>query len=57
MTKDDFDFETWFDSLAVMVLDKTGVELRDPDSVRQDYETGRNLADVADEIAAEYGDE
>lgn len=56
MTKEDFDFETWFDSLAAMVLDKTGVEFRDEESVREDYENGRNLADVADEIAAEYGD-
>lgn len=56
MTKDEFDFETWFDSLSMMVLDRTGVEFRDEDSVRADYEAGRNLADIADEIAAEYGD-
>jgi len=56
MTKSDFDFETWFDSLAMMVLDKTGVEFRDQDTVREDYESGRNLADVADQIAAEYGE-
>lgn len=54
MTKDEFDFETWFDSLAMMVLDKAGVDFRDQESVLQDYEGGRNLADVADEIAAEY---
>ena len=56
MTKNEFDFETWFDSLSMMVLDATGVEFRDMESVRDDYEKGRNLADVADEIAAEYGD-
>lgn len=57
MTNREFDFETWFDSLSMMVLDRTGIEFRDQDSVRQDYEKGRNLADVADEIAAEYGDQ
>ena len=56
MTKNEFDFETWFDSLSMMVLDATGVEFRGMESVRDDYEKGRNLADVADEIAAEYGD-
>jgi len=55
MTKNEFDFDTWFDSLAMMVLDQAGVEFHDQESVRQDYENGRNLADVADEIAAEYG--
>lgn len=55
MTKSDCDFGTWFDNLSMMVLDATGVEFRDMDSVRADYENGRNLADVADEITAEYG--
>ncbi|MEW6164417.1 MAG: hypothetical protein AB1642_05080 [Pseudomonadota bacterium] len=41
---------------AAMVLDKCGVEFRDEDAVRSDYEAGKNCADVADEIAAEYGD-
>lgn len=54
MTKADFDFATWFDNLAVVVLDKSGVEFRDEESVRSDYESGRNMYDVADEIAAEY---
>lgn len=57
MTKSDFDFETWFDCLANMVLDKSGIEFRDMDSVRDDYEAGRNCADVADEIAAEFNDD
>jgi hypothetical protein len=57
MTKDEFDFGTWFDSLSMMVLDRTGIEFRDQESVRQDYEKGRNLADVADEIADEYGEQ
>jgi hypothetical protein len=56
MTNQEFDFETWFDHLAMMVLDLSGFALRDPDCVREDYEQGRNLADVAEEIAAEYRD-
>ena len=56
MTKNEFDFDTWFDNLALMVLDKAGVEFRDMESVRGDYEDGKNLADVAEQIAAEYGE-
>ena len=56
MTNQEFDFETWFDHLAMMVLDLSGFALRDPDCVREDYEQGRNLADVAEEIADEYRD-
>jgi hypothetical protein len=56
MTNENFDFETWFDSLAVMVLDKSGVDFRDEESVRADYDAGRDCADVADEIANEYRD-
>ena len=54
MTKNDFDFETWFDSLAAVVLDGCGVDFRDVESVRGDYDEGKNCADVADEIIAEY---
>ena len=56
MTKNEFDFDCWFDSLSAMVLDKCGVDFRDEDAVRDDYEAGRNCADVADEIADEYAD-
>ena len=45
MTNQEFDFETWFDHLAMMVLDLSAFALRDPDCVREDYEQGRNLAD------------
>lgn len=55
MVKGEFDFDTWFDNLALMVLDKCGAEFSDKDSVRDDYDAGKNCADVADEIAAEYG--
>lgn len=56
MTNSDFDFETWFDTLAINVLDRCGVEYRDMESVRADYEAGRDVYDVIDEIAAEYGE-
>ena len=56
MTKNEFDFETWFDNLSMMVLDLAGIKFDDKDAVKEDYEQGRNLADVADEIAAEYRD-
>lgn len=55
MTNDDFDFDTWFDTLTMLVLDGTGTEFQDKDSVREDYETGRDVHDVADEIIMEYG--
>ena len=54
MTKNDFDFETWFDCLTTMVLDGCGVDFRDEASVRSDYDEGKNCADVAEEIIAEY---
>jgi len=43
-----------FDSLAAMVLGGCGVDFRDAESVRDDYNGGKNCADVADEIIAEY---
>lgn len=54
MDKDELDFETWFDTLRVMVLDRCGIEFRDQDSVRADYNEGMNCSDVANAIAAEY---
>jgi hypothetical protein len=54
MTKDDFDFDTWYDNVVSMVLDATGIQFRDPSSVRSDYEDGKNCADVAQSIIAEY---
>jgi len=36
------------------VLDRTGVTFRDEDSVRADYDEGRDVFDVIDEIVAEY---
>lgn len=54
MTKQDFDFETWFDTLKIHVLDRAGVEFDDEDSVREDYDNGRDVYDVIDDIVAEY---
>ena len=47
-------YYTWFENLAMMILDESGCEFRDAESVRADYDAGKNLADVAKEIAAEY---
>jgi hypothetical protein len=55
MTQDDTDFETWFSVLQTNVLDNTGVEFNDEDAVRGDFEAGRSVYDVIDEITAEYG--
>lgn len=56
MNKSDTDFETWFDTLKINVLERSGVEFRDADAVRGDYEDGKNVYDVIDEIVAEYGE-
>lgn len=54
MTKTEFDFDTWFGVLQSNVLDKAGVDFKDDDSVRGDYDEGRDVYDVIDEIVAEY---
>lgn len=54
MTKDDCDFNTWFDCLRVYLSDEQGLEYRDPAAVLGDYQNGRDLYDVGDEIADEY---
>jgi hypothetical protein len=56
MEKPEFSFETWFGTLQTIVLDRTGVDFKDEDSVRQDYEDGRSVYDVIDDIVAEYGE-
>lgn len=56
MTSDDTDFDTWFGVLQTNVLDRTGVDFKDEDSVRGDYDAGKDVYDVIDEIVAEYGD-
>lgn len=54
MTKSDIDFDGWFDVVVMRVEEKSGVAFNDADSVREDYDDGRNAFDVADEIADEY---
>lgn len=54
MTNQDVDFETWFDIVAMTVLDRAGFDFNDMDSVQADYDAGRDAHDVADEVAAEY---
>lgn len=55
-TKETQSFDDWFDLLVMQVLDRTGVTFRDRDSVREDYDAGKDLHDVVDEIADEYGE-
>lgn len=56
MTNEDTDFETWFGVLSVQVLDRVGVEFQNEDAVRGDYEQGRDVFDVIDEICSEYNE-
>ena len=55
MTQTEVDFETWFSCLTMQVLDGTGVTFQDEDSVRGDYDNGRDVNEVAAEIIEEYG--
>ena len=54
MTKTETDFDTWFGVLQSNVLDRVGVDFRDADSVRSEYNDGRDVHDVIDEIVLEY---
>ena len=54
MKKGEVDFDTWFGVLQTNVLDRTGVNFRDADSVRDDYERGMDVYAVIDDIVAEY---
>ena len=53
MTKDVLDFEDWFE-LLVDNLTEEGISFKDSDSVREDYDKGRNIFDVVREIVDEY---
>lgn len=52
-----FDFDTWLDNLTVQIWERTGVDFKDGESVRQDYEDDKNMFDVADDICIEYGED
>lgn len=54
MTKNECDFDTWMGVLNVNVLDRAGVDFTDEDAVRDDYDRGRCVFDVIDDIVAEY---
>lgn len=53
MTKDDINFEEWFDLLQLNLSDY-GIRFEDSDSVRSDYNDGKSLQDVVDDISSEY---
>lgn len=53
MDIDTHDFDTWFETLTDLLADR-GVMFVDSDSVQGDYEQGKDVHDVADEIEAEY---
>jgi hypothetical protein len=57
MTNNDTTFDAWFDVLQFNVLDRTGHTFNDRESVREDFEDGRDVFDVADEISEEYGED
>ena len=50
------DFYTWFGLLQENVMERTGVNFTDEDSVREDYERGEDVYDVIDSICDEYAD-
>ena len=55
MNLDNADFEEWFDTLQMHLSDR-GIQFTDKEAVREDYLQGKNVFDVVDEIAAEYGE-
>jgi len=54
MTKDECNFDTWFTGLSMNIYEQCQVNFNDEDSVREDYDAGRDLFDVADKISGEY---
>ena len=55
MTKDDKSFDEWFNLLQLNLSD-AGIEFHDADSVRGDYDDGKSMYDVLEDIKAEYAD-
>ena len=56
MNCDSHDFYTWFGVLQEHVMERTGVNFTDEDSVCEDYERGEDVYDVIDSICDEYAD-
>lgn len=54
MTNNDTSFDNYFGVIQVNVLERAGVDFNDEASVRADYDKGRDVFDVIDEICAEY---
>jgi len=53
MDNTDTDFGTWFSCLQVNLLD-AGINFKDENSVREDFNAGKNMYDVCDKIIDEY---
>lgn len=53
MTKNDFDFDTWFETVSNMLAEH-GIDFTDKDSVRADYDAGKNCATMVDELADQF---
>ena len=47
------DFDEWFETL-IMLLSDEGISFSDRAAVREDYDKGRDVFDVCDEIRVEY---
>ena len=56
MTKDDTDFDTWFDIVQMRVGELTGIQFMDRASVREDFDDGLDCFTVAESIADEFTD-
>lgn len=54
MNKDSNSFDEWF-SLLESHLQCNGIVFKDEESVRGDYDEGRDVLDVLDDILREYG--
>ena len=54
MTKNEIGFDVYFNTLSSLVFEQTGVNFTDEDSVFADYEAGKDVFVLADEIAKEY---
>lgn len=53
MNHKNVDFEEWFEQLVDLLSDE-GISFSDQDAVRQDYDQGKSLFDVVDDIKREY---
>lgn len=54
MDKTEYEFEEWFGVLQCYILDEIELDFKDTNAVRPEYDKGRDVYDLADEIIAEY---